>query len=195
MRLAMLGFHAALFGLAIWAALAGPLTSPIFAPSARAASPNGTGWHSGTVFTPYLRKTYEMSLARSWLELALESEDANVRSDAANRARTHAKAAVAVAPANGYAWGALAWAEMLTGRKAEAEYALARARDWTPNSPNLALDRALVAQTWWPEMNAQERALVLEDVRLASGSRNFRQILAESPRLAALWRLAEALNE
>lgn len=197
MRFAMLGFHITLLGLAVWAALLGPLQAPTFSPSARGISPENAGWHSGTVHTPYLRKTYEMSLARGWLELALKNGSPDVRVDAVGRARLHARAAIEMAPANGYAWAALAWAEMLAGRRAKAEYALARARDWTPSSPNLALDRALVAQTWWPEMNDQERTLVLDDVRLAGRAygHRFRQALADSPRLAALWRLAKARDE
>lgn len=197
-HLPLLSFQFAVLVLAVLAALAGPLRAPVFDTDARATSTTGD-WHSGDVHTPYLRKTYYLSLARDWLELASTSEDETVRLDAANRAYEHARASMEMAPANGYAWAAMAWAELIRDNKPEAFAALEQARFWAPYSAPLALDRAVIAQTWWPELDTTERAHVLDDVWIASRGygHRFREAVAENPRLQVLLMLArnrEALN-
>lgn len=187
----LLSFQSAVLLLAAWAAIAGPLRAPVFDSDARALSTTGE-WHSGDVHTPYLLKTYHLSLAREWLELAADSENNAVQVDAANRAYQHARASMEMAPANGYAWAAMAWADLLAGRQDRAQNALTQARYWAPHSAPLALDRALIAQAWWPELDSTQRNLVLDDVWIASRGygHRFRDAITNNPRLETLLILA-----
>ncbi|MEM8731706.1 MAG: hypothetical protein AAGF79_17495 [Pseudomonadota bacterium] len=196
-RAGLLAVQLGMLGAMAWAAWAGPLQGPVFSVAARAEAPGKTDWHVGGVHTPYLVKTYEMAQARAWLDLGQDSEDPEVRAEAAARARDHAQRAIAAVPTNGYAWGALGWAETLAGDREAALAAVERARDWTPAAPNLALDRALIAQAWWPELDAETRTEVLDDVWLASQGygRRFREALAASPRLGVLLEIARAGRE
>lgn len=191
-RFTLLGTQIAILGCMVWAAIAGPLRAPIFSSEARAPAASGHGWYAGGLHEQYLTKTYAMALARGWLTKGMAGDEEAVRMEAADHARGAARQAIVAAPTNGYAWAALGWAEMLAGNRGAALEAVARARDWAPAAPELALDRALIAQTWWPDLDDTTREEVLADVWLASQSygHRFREAAAASPRLATLFRIA-----
>ena len=109
-------------------------------------------------------------------------------------AAPHARAALAEAPANGYAWLALAIAEDRDGDRAAARRALSASWRWTPAARSLAPARVALAGPWWPDLPDAERGALLAELNLARqrDAAAFARRIADTPRLAALWRLAQA---
>lgn len=60
--------------------------------------------------------------------------------------RDAAERSLAVAPADGYVWFQLAFAEALLGNRDAAAFALARSWEFTPQAPALAKDRLILAE-------------------------------------------------
>ena len=194
MRLVMFAVQTVLLGCMAWAMVFGPLQAPVMSVEARGVVAEGEGWHTGDVHTPYLVKTYAMAQVRDWVDLGFSTEDPVVRAAAAKQAQYHARRAIAATPTNGYAWAGLGWAETLAGNAPAAIDAVTRARQWAPASPQLALDRVLILQTWWLELDPADRNAMLDDVLIASRSygHRFRDAVADAPLLATLLQLARA---
>ncbi|MEM6664212.1 MAG: hypothetical protein AAF666_18780 [Pseudomonadota bacterium] len=114
--------------------------------------------------------------------------------DAARQARDMALIALRESPANGYAWTALAWSELLSGQPRKSTEALRTSWKWTPASRNLALRRVLLAQQLWPRLDRDLRARTVGDLRYARQADPdlFHALLRDDRRLAALWRIARA---
>ncbi len=185
------------FGLlvmAVWAAWAGPLATPIFSATARVAAPQpADDWRAGTLRALYEVKEYRLAMAQSWLTAANDAEP-DERAALAEIAAEHARTALAEGPANGYSWLVLAWAEYIDGHEAGARDALAASWRWTPYSQNLSLSRALLESRWWPELTSSERERLLDELLRANRGHGttFAEERARDARLAALWRLVVA---
>ena len=126
----------------------------------------------------------DYALARSWRA----SKDGD-----SEAARRWARESVARSPGNAYAALALAWGETLAGDERAGRDALERSYRLAPRSTPLAVSRVSLAQRWWPEMSDDERERLLVEVRIARGfdAAAFNRLAEETPRLRALFDLAE----
>ncbi len=134
-------------------------------------------------------------LAQLYLAVARDAAlDPSRRLLLLSRSIENQRAALARAPADGFAWAQLALALYSTeGATPAFQAAWRRSVALAPYAPALALTRALLGLRAWASLDAESRALVGDQVAVAvavDGERLVRQMVAQSERRLALSLLA-----
>lgn len=197
-RASLVALQIALLALGVLAVAAGPGRLPAFNPSERGLAPDG-GWRAGDARSLYDLPAYWRALAGAHIAAAIAAADRGDMAAVAQGAAAAAAAAQAslrLEPMNPYAWAALARAERLQARRADALRALARSYDIAPYNAALALSRVLTGYDLWAELSSSQRAAMLSDFRLMKrgAEAEAEALLAETPGARELWALAWALE-